>query len=201
MELGADAVELDVHLTSDGALVCHHDATVAHPQSGHATAIRDLDAATVTALRYRGEPVPTLEAVLALLDGRLVAYCELKGPGTAGPTIEVLVRSGAPAAVHAFDHRQVAEANRRAPQVPRGVLEASYPLDPLSALRSVDARDLWRHWEHIDEALVQAVHAAGKRVIAWTANDPRVMERFADWGVDGLCTDDVALARRIVGSR
>jgi glycerophosphoryl diester phosphodiesterase len=199
MELGANAVELDVHRTVDGVIVCHHDPMVTHPDTGRAVAISETPAAAITRVEVRGEPVPGLEAVLALLAGRLVAYCELKGAGTAPGTLELLARSGADGAVHAFDHRQVAEARRLAPRVPRGVLEASYPLDPLGALHSVEGRDIWRHWEHVDEALVTAAHAGGARVIAWTVNDPRVVERFASWGVDGLCTDDVAQARRILG--
>lgn len=199
MELGADAVELDVHRTADGVMVCHHDPVVLHPDTGARSAIAGLTAGVVSRVVVRGEPIPTLAEVLALLAGKLVTYCELKGQGTAAGTLDLLASSGAEGAVHAFDHRQVAEARRLAPGVPRGVLEASYPLDALAAVRSVAARDLWRHWEHVDEPLVTSAHAAGVRVIAWTVNDPVVVERFAAWGVDGLCTDDVAQARALLG--
>jgi glycerophosphoryl diester phosphodiesterase len=47
----------------------------------------------------------------------------------------------------------------------------------------------------VDAALVEAAHAEGRRVIAWTVNDAGMMRRFASWGVDAICTDDVALAR------
>jgi len=89
---------------------------------------------------------------------------------------------------------------RGALNIPRGVLEISYPVDALCAARPVGARDLWRHWEFIDAEFVDAVHAAGCRVVAWTVNDATVMERFALLGVDALCTDDVGLARRVVGA-
>ena len=84
--------------------------------------------------------------------------------------------------------------------MPRGVLEVSYTTDPLAAAHSVDARDLWRHHEFIDEALVQAAHAEGRRVIAWTVNEADQMTRLAGIGVDGICSDDVALARRVLGA-
>lgn len=199
MELGAQGVELDVHRTADGVIVVHHDPALTLPGAAGPSPIADLSAEQVAACRVRGEPVPTLAQVLALLGDRLTAYCELKGRGTARGTLELLAAAGSRGAVHAFDHRQVAEALRIAPQVPRGVLEVSYPLDALAALRSVDGRDLWRHWEYVDEAFVDEAHAAGARVIAWTVNDPRVVERFAKWGVDGLCTDDVAQARALLG--
>jgi glycerophosphoryl diester phosphodiesterase len=41
--------------------------------------------------------------------------------------------------------------------------------------------------------MVGAVHAAGGRVIAWTANSPDDIERLTGLGVDGICTDDVSL--------
>lgn len=175
IELGADGVELDVHLHPDGVLRVHHDP----------------------------EPVgspPTLDAVLELLAsaGR-TAYCELKGPGTAPGTLAAIARSGGNCAVHAFDHRQIAEARRLAPEIPRGVLEVSYPVDVLHALEAVGGRDLWRQWPFVDEALVLAAHATGARVIAWTVNDAALVERLAAMGVDGLCTDDVALAARVLG--
>jgi glycerophosphoryl diester phosphodiesterase len=176
IELGADGVEFDVHLHPDGVLRVHHDPDPV------------------------GEP-PTLDSVLALgARAGVTAYCELKGPGTAPGAVAAITRSGARCAVHAFDHRLIAEAKRLAPAVPRGVLEASYPVDPLHAQRSVGGRDLWRHWPFVDGDLVRAAHAAGARVIAWTVNDAALIELLAALGVDGLCTDDVALARRVLAA-
>ncbi len=41
----------------------------------------------------------------------------------------------------------------------------------------------------VDEALVDAIHDAKGRVIAWTVNDPERARRLASIGVDGICTD------------
>jgi glycerophosphoryl diester phosphodiesterase len=53
--------------------------------------------------------------------------------------------------------------------------------------------------EYLDESLIREVHADGGRVIAWTANDPALVERLAAWGVDALCSDDVPMVRRVLG--
>jgi len=188
IELGADGAEFDVHLHPDGVIRVHHDPLPAAAPAPSARKSRD------------GGP-PTLEAVLTLLAGAgLTAYCELKGAGTPAGAIAALRAAGGKCAVHAFDHRMVAEALKIDAGVPRGVLEVSYPVDALHALQAVQGRDLWRNWPFIDEALVKAAHSAGARIIAWTVNDTAQIERLAKMGVDGLCTDDIALARHVLGA-
>lgn len=179
-DLGADACEFDVHLHPDSLLRVHHDPF----PPGIALA----------------PDVPTLDDVLALHVQRgLVAYAELKGAGSAAGTVQALRPLGHRAAVHAFDHRMIAEARRLAPELPRGVLEVSYPVDHLHALHDVGGRDLWRQWPFVDAELVAAARRDGCRVIAWTVNDAAQMERLAHLGVDAVCTDDVALARQVFG--
>ncbi|MDQ8154634.1 MAG: glycerophosphodiester phosphodiesterase [Gemmatimonadota bacterium] len=203
LELGADGVELDVHCTADGTVVVHHDPVLRGSFSDATLTARPIAGLTTTQVAaFRlgdGAAVPTLVEVARLLGAQATLYCELKGAGTAGPAIDVLRQSPGPSAVHAFDHRLVAEAALAAPELPRGVLEVSRHVDPAHALRSVNARDLWQLAEFIDEPLVRDVHAAGGRVIAWTANDPVLVERLAACSVDGLCTDDVALVRKVLG--
>ncbi|HVZ48340.1 MAG TPA: glycerophosphodiester phosphodiesterase [Gemmatimonadaceae bacterium] len=193
VEVHADAVELDVHLTRDGHLVVHHDPTAAGPDGRRG--LHTLTLAEVAAFRVGGEPIPTLAAVIAAVGGRVRIYCELKGHGTAAAAVRALTPLGDAAAVHSFDHRMVIEARRLAPGVPRGVLESSYRADPTASLREAGARDLWQHETLIDLPLVAAVHAAGARLIAWTVNDAARMRDLAALGVDGICTDDAAAAR------
>jgi glycerophosphoryl diester phosphodiesterase len=197
VELGADAVELDVHLTADGVVVVHHDPAIAG-----LGAIDALTLGQLSAHRVQGEPVPTLDEVFEAVGERLRIYVELKGATVAPGSLDCIARhpSSPGAAVHCFDHRLVALARHLAPTVPRGVLEVSYPIDLTAAARPVEARDLWRHRDFVDEALVRGAHAEGRRVVAWTVNDAATMRRMAGWGVDAICTDDVALARATLGS-
>jgi glycerophosphoryl diester phosphodiesterase len=200
-ELGADGIELDVHLTADGILVVHHDS-IPHDPPRPELANRDIRSLTVEelgAFRVGGQLIPTLAQVIDAVDPTLVVYCELKGEGTAPRAVQMLESRGAPAAVHAFDHRQVAVARQLAPRLARGVLEASYHVVPTDTMASVDARDLWQAAELIDREMVDAAHARGGRVIAWTVDDPATMLRLDSIGTDGLCTNDVALCRRTLG--
>ncbi len=198
-DLGAEAVELDVHLTRDGALVVHHDALISGiPER---PAIASLTLRELQSFRIRGEPLPTLSDVIAEVGDRVRIYCELKGADTAAAAVAVLAERGDRAAVHSFDHRLVAEALRLAPALARGVLETSYHLDPCWPMRATQARDLWQHESLIDQALVNAVHGEGGRVIAWTVNVRDRASQLAAFGVDGICTDDVAAVVAQLGGR
>jgi glycerophosphoryl diester phosphodiesterase len=199
-ELGADGVELDVHLSADGILVVHHDAIPRDPPRPELAnrEIRSLTVEELSAFRVGGQPIPTLAQVIDAVEGALVIYCELKGFGTAPQAVKMLESRGA-AAVHSFDHRQIAAARQLAPHLARGVLEASYHVVPTDTMAGVDARDLWEAAELIDREMVDAAHARGGRVIAWTVDDPAMMRKLAAIGTDGLCTNDVALCRSTLG--
>jgi glycerophosphoryl diester phosphodiesterase len=84
-EQGADGVELDVQLTSDGVLVVFHDARVDALTDGKGPlaslpwqTVRRLDAGSHFGPGWGHVKIPTLEDVLAALDPRLTVNVELK---------------------------------------------------------------------------------------------------------------------------
>ncbi|HJU68070.1 MAG TPA: glycerophosphodiester phosphodiesterase [Gemmatimonadaceae bacterium] len=194
LDLGADAVELDVHATRDGVVVVHHDF-VPRAESRVAALrgkpIADLSAADLETFQVSGEPIPTLSAVLEAVGTRATVYVEIKGRDIERAVIATIasVSSAERVAIHSFDHRAVVRARAMRPGLPSGILSVSYLVDPQGALRAANARDYWQEASMIDESLVDAVHNARGRVIAWTVNDPDHARRLASMGVDGICTD------------
>ena len=193
IERGADAVELDVHRTRDGAVVVHHDPVLVSPD-GRRTAIVDLTLAEVSRCPLpAGGRVPTLSAVMDALGDRASVYVELKGEGVGEAAVEVSRRHGARFAFHSFDHAEVLKLHDRWPDLHYGLLfDAGTPEAEMRAARH-PVRDLWPHWSLVTQGLVDAAHAAGKRVLVWTVNDPDQAWGLTALGVDGLCTDDVRL--------
>src|SRR6266404_41848 len=78
IELGADAIELDVHATSDGVVIVHHDPAVTSP--GVATArLVDLTASELSRFPLAHDiEIPTLGAVLNAIGDRAKVYVEIK---------------------------------------------------------------------------------------------------------------------------
>jgi glycerophosphoryl diester phosphodiesterase len=196
---GADAVELDIHSTADGALVVRHGVKVGDIRIAHAT---------LAQLREHplpnGEPIPTLDEALAVIVPRMIACVELKlvTPEGEERLLEAIERTRAPdrVALHAFDHRVIHRMGERRPLIRRGVLQASYPMQPLRCLEDADASVLWQERQFVDEALVAAMHGAGLRVYVWTVNDPEEIRHLAVLGVDGICTDYPDVARATFAS-
>ncbi len=199
-QLRAEAVELDIHATLDGVLLVHHDEAV--PGVGGIGALPH-DAF----LRYRlpnGEPIPTLGQVLEDL-GPFDVWIEVKtlAPRWDARLLQVMRAGPSPEryAVHGFDHRIVARLGAAAPLLRRGVLQASYPLDLLAPLTAVGADTLWQETHLVDRPMVEALHAAGKRIIAWTANEPAEIARLVGLGVDGICGNYPERIRDGIGMR
>ena len=178
-------MELDVHPSSDGAFIVHHDPGI--PGAGPIAGL------TLGEIKARplvnGETIPTLPEALAVAAG-LEVWVELKA--LRAELDEALLEALEDAdpgqvGVHSFDHRIIARLGTRRPALRRGVLSVSYPVDPIIQMRDAGARALWQEWRSIDAELVREVHRMGGEVIAWTVPDPAAARRLADLGVDALC--------------
>ena len=182
----ADGVELDVHSTKDGGLVVHHDPDL--PGRGPIGSL--MESAAREFRLPNGERLPVLAEALAVL-GDLEVWIEVKtlDPAFDHRLLQAIDESQFPKhrAVHSFDHRIVARLGSLRPALRRGVLSASYFLDPLQLLKSVGAETLWQEASLIDGDLVERLHGGGGKIIAWTVNSDHEAERLARLGVDGLC--------------
>ncbi len=208
---GADGVELDVQVTADGVPVVCHDATLRR-LTGRPGTIARLTRDQLRAVRIRGEPLPALAEVLALLAGRAVAQIEIKHGVPEAPVVRAVQRARAAGAVifASFDTAVVDEARRLAPGIPRMLICGHHRLRPagpaarveslvpiLAALGaagvSLDARAVRT------PEFVRTLKSRGPCIWCWTVNDPRQMRRLAGWGVDAILSDDPALLRSTLG--
>jgi glycerophosphoryl diester phosphodiesterase len=169
IEVGADAIELDVHADATGRLVVTHD--LPRPGAGY----------------------PTLEEALELMRGRIPAMVELKLPRRyrrfdvvartvrlLGPD-DVLVSFQRPALVEA---RALRRGLRTVQHVGYGV-----------SIRG--ARDAWAAGfrdQRVTRRGIAAARALGLETLVYTVNSPARMRALADLGVGGIFTDRPDLA-------
>jgi glycerophosphoryl diester phosphodiesterase len=188
---GAQGIELDVHATADGVVVVHHDPVTRDGLTISATQWSDLR--NVSRSVSGTASIPSLASVCDLVAGRAELFVEIKGAGIEQAVVAELDGRRGTFSIHSFDHATIGRLARLDVAYRLGLLFEE-PVDDMAArLAEYGAADAWPHHDLIDRGLVDEVHRAGGRMIAWTVNSPKLARRLAADGVDGICTDDVTL--------
>jgi len=167
------SVEIDVGVAAGEPVVAH-----------------DTDFADASGLR--------LEEALAAA-GRTTVVVEAKCFPAETPSPRAFVQALEPyletIQLCSFEGRVLGEARRLAP-----VLATTFLFKEPTRL-SAGAQTIGPRHDLVTRELVQSAHAAGLRVVPWTVNDVREMVALVDLGVDGLVTDEPALARVVAEAR
>jgi glycerophosphoryl diester phosphodiesterase len=186
---GLDQVELDLHLSKDGALVVMHDATVDRTTDGSGY-LRDLTLAEIRELDAGlGERVPVFEEVLDAV--RRPIQAEIKDVAAARALADTLRGRGETGRVSVLSFHDAALAEIRAllPEV-RTVLVASR-LGPeiVTRAQAVGARMVSLDLTQLSLDVVRRCQAAGIAVMAWTVNTAQDWALARALGLDGAATD------------
>lgn len=217
---GANAIELDVHLTADGELAVIHDATldrttnrVGPVAERRMDEIRQADAGheftregdSGYPFRDRGLGVPTLSEVLEWLPDGTGLVVEIKARGAVDAAVAALqasaVHRAGRASLISFDEQAIDRARELDKSLPTGYLLV--PSDSFQrgvAWATEHGHAAIHPWEGdlgVDPApLVSLAKAYGRQVGCYVVNDPARMLQLADAGVWGFVTDvpDVAVA-------
>jgi glycerophosphoryl diester phosphodiesterase len=92
--------------------------------------------------------------------------------------------------VRSFDHRSVWAIKQLEPELEIGLLiHETAPCDIASLLDASQASVYCPDYRFVDEEIVQQVHAANRRIIPYTVNEPSAWNCLIGWGVDGITTD------------
>ncbi|MFF8289290.1 glycerophosphodiester phosphodiesterase [Streptomyces sp. NPDC016309] len=192
---GMDAIELDLHLSKDGALVVMHDAEVDRTTDGSGriaektlAELRELDAGL-------GERIPVFEEVLDAV--RTPLQAEIKDVAAARALAEVMRRRDLAGRVEvsSFHDEAVAEIARLVPGV-RTVLIASHWGDDIVArARAVGAATFALNVRRLTLETTERARAGGLRVIAWVVNTPQHLRLVRALELDGATTDHPEIRR------
>lgn len=206
IELGADGIEFDVHLSADGVPVVIHDFTVDATTDGSGwvasltlAQLKQLDAGSTFDPVFAGERIPTLKEVLETVGNRLLLNIELKTTslrdnGLEQATVAHVEQQGLSDNVlfSSFNPFSLWRAKRIAPHIPVGLLYA--PDLPLPLRHTWLAPMIPHEARHPEHTMVDAHYLAwarqrGYRVNTWTVDDPEEMRRLIGLGVDGIITN------------
>jgi len=227
LEVGADAVELDLHMSTDGELMVIHDATLDRTTDGSGPVegrtreeLQRFDAGhgftpdrgATHPFRGQGLRIPTLSEVLEAV-GDLPVVAEIKSL-QAGRAMGRWLRKTSKRErilVGGFNREEVDPAGREArwrcayqDELRSFVLAGKIGLEGLFAPKVVDAAMVPEKRGPIrivSRRWVGQAHAHDIGVFVWTVNHPDDMRRLFDWGVDGLVSDAPGRVRRVLDER
>ncbi len=201
-ELGADGIELDVHLSADRYPVVIHDATLNTLTDGSGR-VAAHTLAQLKRLDAGGAPIPTLDEVFDAVGTRFQQInIEIKAYGAEWTVADCIARHAMQShvIVSSFNPFTLRRFRRLLPQVPIGFLfepnTARYT-SPFTLGLTHDAHH--PHHSMIEGALMLRIKERGGLVNAWTVNDAARAQTLRDYGVDGLITDAPEVILRALG--
>ncbi len=190
LSLGVDAVECDVRLSADNEVVVIHDETLDRATTGHG----HVGAFRAKELAALG--VPTLRELCRLVRGKVRLLVEVK---SASPyrVMDVLAeeKMEREVLVISFHPEYLRPIARLRPDIELGLLLYKFGGDVPTLARYIElgrelrATTLGPNLRLCSHRLVSAIHDAGMRVIAWTANSKLLQRALIRVGVDGIVTD------------
>lgn len=198
IDAGAQMCELDVQLTSDGALVVIHDETVERTTDGGGAVramtlaeLKRLDAGVRFGAEFKGERIPTLEEVVALAEGCCGLNIEIKSAGVERKVCELIVERGAlaTAMISSFDWGALAVVRHLEPRVRIGMLASQWPARLVGAAFELKTESINPRADMVTEDLCIAAHERNLSVYTWTVDEPAEMRRLIAFGVDGIMTN------------
>ncbi|MET7571856.1 glycerophosphodiester phosphodiesterase family protein [Streptomyces sp. NPDC005492] len=188
-QAGLDVIELDLHLSKDGALVVMHDADVDRTTDGTGPIaertlgeLRTLDAG-------RGERVPVFEEVLDAVASPLQA--EIKDLAAARALAEVMQRRDLAGRVEvsSFHDEAIAEISRLVPGVRTALIASRFGPDVVDRATEAGAETVCLNIRRLTLEVVEAARKADLKIIGWVVNTQDQLRLVRALGLDGATTD------------
>ncbi|MGX1488685.1 glycerophosphoryl diester phosphodiesterase [Streptomyces tendae] len=188
-QAGLDVIELDLHLSKDGALVVMHDTDVDRTTDGTG-AIADKTLAELRALDAgRGERVPVFEEVLDAV--RTPLQAEIKDVAAARALAEVITRRDLVSRVEvsSFHDAAVAEIARLVPGIRTALIASRYGTDIVDRAVAVGAATVCLNIRRLTLEIVEHARKADLRIIGWVVNTQDHLRLVRALELDGATTD------------
>lgn len=210
LEQETDQVEIDVQETAEGEVVVFHDSDFMKVASdplkiwdATSDGLSRLDIGSWFDPKFSSERVPTLREVLQTTQGRATLNIELKYYGhdqnLEQRVIDIVedLEAVDEVVLMSLKYDAVRKLKELRPRWTVGLLTATAVGD----LTTLEVDFLAVNSTLATHAFVRRAHRRGRQVYAWTVNDPVQMFRMMNRGVDGLITDEPALAKRVIERR
>ncbi len=209
IELGADYVEFDIHQSKDHEIVIMHDANT-YSTTGHKGLIKTM---TLTELKKldcgEGEKIPTLRELINIAKGKIGLNIEVKAKGLSENLIKILKEEDLikSSIISSFLHDELKKLQK---------IESTLKLATLEPIITSWSKDWEYHsqilnnaiennyfsihpsYNLVNQMLIDKAHENNLRVNIWTVNIKAAMKKFIKMGADGIITDNIQNAKKVL---
>jgi len=196
----ADMVELDVHATSDGHLVCIHDDNVSRI-TGMSGLVAEMTLKEIRRLDAgRGQRIPLLSEVLNLSKGKFGVNIEIKVRNIEEDLLRLVTERSVLGSVifSSFLHPTLRELREMSAEAKTAVLYREPINDPVQYALELGSNAINPLFYLLTPEHVSLAHKSGLKTYPWTVDDPDMMLELVSMRVDGIITDIPDVARKTI---
>lgn len=203
IDIGVDAVELDLHGTADGEIVAIHDHSLDRTTNmcgliNHTTLadIKQADAGKWFHPQFKNETIPTLEEALECISSRSIAILEIKDSSITSAVAKKVIEMSLLECVViiSFNISDLETVRSIEPQIPTGWLiggneKSTDPIQLCQKLCSLGSSLLNVNHQLITQEFAYEVRKRGISLWVWTVDDIDRMQHLRDIGVQGITSN------------
>ncbi|MEM2842428.1 MAG: glycerophosphodiester phosphodiesterase family protein [Candidatus Bathyarchaeia archaeon] len=205
IELKADAVECDVHLSKDGVPIVIHDEKLNRTTDGKGYVkdyslkeLKSLNAGYKTRFfdKFKGEKIPTLREVLEVCRNKIGVVIEVKnGPffykGIEDKIVNLIkeLDVGEQVIISAFDHSTIKRIKNLNKDLVTAVIFSGCPVKPTLDCLLAYANGLHFEWCYLKPSVIEEVEKDDLFINVWTVNNEENIRKMFLMNVNGVITD------------
>ena len=196
IDLGAEGIELDVHLSADGEIVVIHDETIDRTTNGKGI-VNTLTLQELKAFRIENnEQIPTLFEVFDLVNQKCFINIELKNYGTAEKVVRLIERYVLDKKwnynrflVSSFDWNALRKIRLLNSEIPIGVLTETDLNLAFDFAKFIKADAIHPYFHLLTKENTTQIQEKGIQVFAWTINEIEDIQKIKKFNINGIITD------------
>lgn len=196
IDLGCDAIELDVHLSLDGEIIVIHDEKIDRTTNGTGF-VKQLSIKKLNTFLIENEhKIPTLKEVFDLVDKKCIINIELKSFDTIEKVVALIEDyiahknwQYADFLVSSFDWTALQNLRFLNEQIPIGILIDNNLDLAFAFAKFLKAEVLLTYFHLLNKENIKKIQEKGIKVIAWTVNEKEDIERIKKLNIDGIISD------------
>jgi len=201
IDLGADFIEFDVHLSKDNEIVIMHDANTFRT-TGHKGLIKEMTLRELKELECgQGEKIPTLQELIEICKGKINLQLEIKAKGMAKKIVHILRDADliTSTLISSFKHDQLLEIQKLEPDLKLAALIVGIKKRKTikKAIKN-NFHAIHPLYKFVNKKFIEKAHENNLKINVWTVDSKIQMKKLLEMGVDGIITNDIEVAKEML---